>query len=265
MDLSTKRILVVGAGNMGGALLLGLKGLRTRSLSFYDIDPKKASAFSRKSGIKPAPSLPAAIPRVHIVILAIKPQGLPQFLKAARACFRDGQVLITIMAGIRIRTLARALPARLCFVRAMPNTPALVGQGFTAVACKNRAARLAAKKIFGRIGSVVLVRESMLDAVTALSGAGPAYVYAFIESFAAAARKSGFPKDKALALVQKTLEGALKLLSETRETPGALRQKVTSPGGVTEAALKTMARLGFAQILSKGVSAGIARARELGA
>ena len=188
-----------------------------------------------------------------------------QFLKAARACFRNGQVLITIMAGIRIRTLARALPARLSYVRAMPNTPALVGRGFTAVASKNRAAGLAARKIFGRIGSVVLVRESLLDAVTALSGAGPAYVYAFIESFVAAARKSGLSRDKAEALVQKTVEGAIALLSETRETPAALRKKVTSPGGVTEAALKTMARLGFPQILPKGVSAGIARARELGA
>jgi pyrroline-5-carboxylate reductase len=259
-----KRVLVVGAGNMGGAILLRLKSKRLASLSFYEIDGAKARAFAGKSGLKSEPSLEKGIRDSDIVVLAVKPQSWPELSEKACGLFRKGQIIITIMAGVRIASIAARVRPGVDIVRAMPNTPALVGEGFTAVAGDNPRCVALARAVFSCVGGVMVVKEKALDAVTALSGAGPAYVFAFIEHFTAAARAQGFSAGDAEAMVVQTLTGALKLLKETRGSPGDLRKKVTSPGGVTEAALKVMDRLGFNRLLSAGVRAGVRRAAELG-
>jgi pyrroline-5-carboxylate reductase len=197
------------------------------------------------------------------VILAVKPQGLSAFLDQAASLFRPRQLLITILAGVPARVLRKRIRARIRIVRAMPNTPALVGAGITAMAGRSRRDLAAAAAVFSKLGRVVVVREAMMNAVTAVSGAGPAYVYRFTEALAEAGRRQGFSAGLARTLAEETLKGAAALLAATGEMSGVLRARVTSPGGVTEAALKKMAALGFEKTLIRGVAAGVRRGREL--
>jgi pyrroline-5-carboxylate reductase len=264
LDLSEKHIFIIGTGNMGSALVLGLKDLKVKALSFFDIDKSKVAALEKKSGLEGAESLKSGLSAADIAIIAIKPQNLNRFLQESHTLFKPNQLIITIMAGIQMKTLSQGISADIQIVRAMPNTPALVGEALTAIAGVNEDCLLGAEKIFSCIGAVIRVKEEDLDAVTALSGAGPAYMYGFLESFIEAAKAQNFPERTAQKIVFTTAKGALKLLLETGETPEALRRKVTSPGGVTEAALEEMEKLGFSTLLAKGVAAGVIRAKVLG-
>lgn len=262
--LEGKRALVIGAGNMGAAILMGLKRTSLSGLSFHEIDSARADAFALKSGLKKEASLPEALQAADIVVLAVKPQSWPDLAAQTRGRFRQGQLVITIMAGIRVASVAAAAGPAVDIIRAMPNTPALVGEGFTALAGERPECLVTARAVFAPLGALITVTEGELDAVTAVSGSGPAYVFAFIESFIQAAREQGFPPEVASGMVIQTLKGALKLLEESGETPEALRARVTSKGGTTEAALKEMESLGFSRILPAGIRAAVRRAGELG-
>ncbi|OGS33491.1 MAG: pyrroline-5-carboxylate reductase [Elusimicrobia bacterium RIFOXYB2_FULL_49_7] len=263
-DLSKKSVVVIGAGNMGSALLMGMKGLPLARLSFVEADSGKAAAFAAKSGLSAIPTLRQALLEHDIVVLAVKPQAFPALMASSATDFRAGTLILSIMAGLRTETIRSAIPVPVSIVRAMPNTPALVGQGMIALSATEDEAFYLAEQLFRCVGQILRINETLMDSVTAVSGSGPAYFFAFIEHFITAAREQGFDEEAAGRLVIQTVKGALILLEKSGETPESLRCQVTSPGGTTEAALKRMDVLGFRRLLSEGVAAATARARELG-
>jgi pyrroline-5-carboxylate reductase len=262
VDLSLKTILFIGCGNMGSALVMGLRKLAVGRVLLSDIDGAKVQALAAKSGATAVARLSEGIARADIIILAIKPQHLNAFLAENSGWFKKEQVLISILAGIRSAQFTGHVPCPV--IRAMPNTPALVGKGLTAISAQDDMLLKLGETLFSCVGQVVRVGEESMDAVTALSGSGPAYVFYFIESFLKAARAAGFDGETSKTLVFQTVTGALKLLMDSNETPESLRKKVTSPGGVTEAAVAEMKQLGFEDILTNAVRSGIARSKALG-
>ncbi len=264
MDLSTKTILFIGTGNMGSALIMGLQKTRTGKILLHDIDKEKARALAQKTGAEECLDLKTGMALADIVVLAIKPQSLDGFLLTAAPLFRSDQTLISILAGINTQKLTNEIPSKPSMVRAMPNTPALVSQGMTAICGKESASLNIAEKIFLNVGEVLIVDEESMDSITAVSGSGPAYLFYFTECLIEAAKAQGFNEDTSKKLVYKTLSGSLSLLLQSNEAPESLRQKVTSKGGTTEAALNMFEKLGFKDILIRSVSAARERSKQMG-
>ncbi|OGJ89467.1 MAG: pyrroline-5-carboxylate reductase [Candidatus Raymondbacteria bacterium RifOxyC12_full_50_8] len=262
MDLSRATVLFIGCGNMGSALVLGLKKLHVGRVLLFDIDQEKTRALAALSGAEIADDLVRGVGAANMIVLAIKPQHLKPFLASHAPLLRPDQILISILAGIKTASLRASLSCRLA--RAMPNTPALAGMGFTAICGPDAEAVNCANAIFSCVGTVITVDEDAMDAVTALSGAGPAYVFYFAEMFQKAAREAGFGAEEARTLMQQTMAGALRLLADPEKTPESLRAQVTSPGGVTEAAIGEMKRLGFENSILQGIMRGIERSKALG-
>jgi pyrroline-5-carboxylate reductase len=263
-------IVVVGVGNMGGAFARGLiaAGLGPR-LVLIDpmIKPAAAKAF-RAAGAIVAPDARAiAEENPEAVILAVKPQMMaevaPTYAEAARKA-----LVISIAAGTSIESLSLWLENPRALVRAMPNLPASIGRGISAAFATpttTASQRKLAATLFGAVGDLVwLEGEELLNAVTAVSGSGPAYVFLLAEALAAAAERQGLAADIAKRLARKTVEGAAALLAAAPTDPGELRRSVTSPGGTTEAALKVlMADARFEALLVDAVAAATARGFEL--
>jgi len=261
-SLSGKTVLFIGCGNMGSALALGARSLGLHEAFLYDIDTAKSTALADQDAGDAVDSISEASADADAVVLAIKPQQLSSFLSQNAINFTADQVFISVLAGTRLSSLAAALPCKL--VRAMPNMPALVDEGMTAVCGADAEALELAEELFGCVGEVVRVEEKAMDAVTAISGSGPAYLFHFAEALLKAATEQGFDAETAKTLVYQTLLGASKLLSESDETAEALRKRVTSPGGTTEAALGVLAEHDFAGIVRSAVAAAASRAKELG-
>jgi pyrroline-5-carboxylate reductase len=261
-SLSGKTLLFIGCGNMGSALALGARSLDLKRTFLYDIDTAKSAALADQDAGDAVDSIPEASAESDVVVLAIKPQQLSQFLSQTAGVFRPQQIFISVLAGVRLSSLAAALPCKL--VRAMPNMPALVNEGMTALCGADAETLESAEELFGCVGAAVRVEEKMMDAVTAISGSGPAYLFYFAEAMLKAAQKQGFDPETAKVLVNQTLLGSVKLLNESEETAEALRMKVTSPGGTTEAGLRVLKELGVEDSLIQGVAAAVARSRQLG-
>lgn len=207
---------------------------------------------------------PAACPQV---LLAVKPQVMGEVLEEIAAAVAADAVVTSIAAGVSTSLIDRKLGGKGRIVRVMPNTPMLVGAGMSAISAGPRAgdSELArAQKLFGASGQTVLVDESMIDAVTAVSGSGPAYFFYLIEAMIEAGVAEGLEAGAAGKLAAQTCAGAAKLLEETGEAPQALRARVTSPGGTTERAIETMDAAGVKEALVKAVRAAAARSREMG-
>lgn len=264
-------IVIVGAGNMGGALARGLiaKGL---SSDLIVIDPALNPRDGRRyraagaTTIKSAADIAATKPRA--VIFAVKPQVMPSvvpgYAPAARAA-----VVISIAAGTTTEKISAWLGHEAAIVRAMPNMPAAIGKGISAAFATPqvaRAQRALAERILSAVGEVIwLDREDLIDPVTAVSGSGPAYVFLLVEALAKAGASVGLPPDVALKLARKTVEGAGAMLAERKEPAEDLRRAVTSPGGTTEAALKIlMSERGLEPLMRAAVAAATARGQELG-
>lgn len=248
------RIAVIGAGNMGSAII---KGIRKRyEITVSDIDKNKFRGLNIKDNRK-------AVKDVDIIILAIKPQNMAPVLNEIKGIVRPSQLVISIAAGIKTRKIENKL-GKVPVVRVMPNTPLLVGKGTGAI-CKGRHAKSVHLKDAGRIfpGFIFIKKESLMDAVTAISGSGPAYVYLFIESLIKSALDLGLTKSDAETLVLQTLNGAISLLEKAHKSPSQLRRQVTSPGGTTEAALKVFQKKGFEKIIKNAVMAACKRSKEL--
>jgi pyrroline-5-carboxylate reductase len=260
----TFRLVLWGGGRMGEALLGGLLAsgaLGAEQVAVVEIDPARREHLTgRHPGLHVTNGPVAAAD----VVVATKPADVPAALTAARDAGL-GRVL-SIAAGVttaRLEELAGPVPV----VRAMPNTPALVGEGATAVAGGRHAtdADLAwAEDLLGTVGTVVRVPEALLDAVTALSGSGPAYLFLVAEALIEAGVLAGLPRDTAVTLVVQTLRGSARLLAESGEGPEALRAAVTSPGGTTAAALRVLEQRGVRAAFLDAVEAAAARAAELG-
>ena len=266
-----KKIGVVGAGNMAGALVKGLLGTRryrARDLWVSDTDAGQLRRMKRTYGVERAPDNRELVAGSAVVILAVKPQVMDAVLADVQPLVTRRQLFVSIAAGITTARLETGLGPRSRVVRAMPNTPALVGAGMTVLVRGRRATaadeRLAAT-LFGGVGDVARVRdEALMDAVTGLSGSGPAYVYRFAEGLIAGAMGEGMSEDLARRLTYQTIHGAAAMLRETGRSPEDLRAMVTSPGGTTLAGLAALEEGNFFATVSGGVAAATRRSRELG-
>ena len=262
------QVAFIGAGKMASAMVHGLLARQLYAPGQIGCtcggDPT-GPALAAQTGIAytadPAQLLRAA----DIVVLACKPQQLAT-LDAAYAKETQGKLLLSILAGTPLAKLAAKFPGARNLVRAMPNTPGQIGAGITAWAARATLAaadRAAVENILGSLGLVLEVPESDLDAVTAVSGSGPAYLFEFAAAFRAAALATGLPPATAEKLARETVRGAAKLLESSGEDPEKLRDAVTSPGGTTEAALKVLRAGNFRQMFADAVAAAKRRSEEL--
>jgi len=262
----TKKLQVIGGGKMGEALIGGLvSGGWAGAGDLHVVEPSAERRAQIESDIPGIATAESPISGVDTLV-AVKPNIVPAVLPglATAAVPR----VLSIAAGVKIAAIESALPAGTAVVRCMPNTPALVGEGMAAVAAGTAASATDiewAKGILGSVGQVVEVDEFDIDAVTGVSGSGPAYVFHLAEALIAAGIEQGLAPDVADVLARQTLLGAAKLLSQSGEDPAQLRINVTSPGGTTAAGLAVFAEAGFESIVSAVVRAATERSRELGA
>lgn len=258
----------IGYGNMGAAILEGLVEagvLGGRHAVVFDPMPARRDAAVH-IGAALAESPAEAAAGADVVMLCVKPQQMNDALDAIAPALARPAVVISVAAGVGIARIQARLDPQVRVIRAMPNTPALVRAGATGIAlgpnCTEADAEMA-RRVFGAVGIAELVPEDQIDAVTALSGSGPAYFFAMVEHLVEAAVAEGLDRATATRLAAQTLFGAGALLRDSGESPGALRVKVTSPGGTTEAALNCFAAGGFDRAVRAAVGAAVARAREL--
>jgi pyrroline-5-carboxylate reductase len=263
------RLVLVGAGKMGGAMAQGWldAGLNGASLTIVEPNPSPGIAsLAASRGVALNPHI-AAPP--EMLVLAVKPQSLDQVAPEIAALAAERTLLLSIIAGKTIANLMARLPQARAVVRAMPNTPAAIGRGVTAAfanADVNEEQRGWCERLLGAVGSFSWLKdESAIDAVTAISGSGPAYVFALTEALAVAAERLGLPAELAMRLARGTVEGAAELMAhESATSPATLRQNVTSPGGTTAAALAVLKGAGaLDDLMIRATAAARARAAEM--
>lgn len=270
MDMNTvteNGLVLLGCGKMGSAMLKGWLDDGLPPASVWVVDPNP-SDWLRATGVRLNEDLPAA---PAVVLIAVKPQMMADALPSLKAMGAGATLFISVAAGITIATYEDILGPRTPIIRAMPNTPAAVNRGVTAI-IGNAAASgdhvALAQDLLSAVGQVVtLESEAQMGAVTAISGCGPAYTFHLIEVMAAAGVANGLAPDLALQLAKATVAGAGHLAEKAEEDPGQLRVNVTSPNGVTQAALEVLMdeERGFPKIMAEAVTAAILRDKELGA
>jgi pyrroline-5-carboxylate reductase len=266
--MTAPRIAFIGGGNMAGALVGGLlqAGTAASDLLALEIDATRRAHLEQQFGIRTLGAADGTLRGCDVFVLAVKPQQMKEVC-AALAPFVGHALVLSIAAGIRAGDLARWLGSD-TIVRAMPNTPALIGRGVTglaAMAGADAAQREAAQRIMAAVGHVVWFDdEQALDTVTAISGSGPAYVFYFIEALIAAGRVEGLSEQQARALAIGTFTGAAELAARSDEPVSVLRERVTSKGGTTAAALASFEADKIASAIARGVHAAGVRATELG-
>lgn len=260
---------VIGCGKMGGALIGGAiraKAVEASEVIGYDPFPAAGEAFTAATGARVTASL-TDLADCDTFLLATKPQTAAEALESLNASGVRDAMLVSIAAGLTIDWLESHSPDGFRIVRSMPNTPALVGKGASAYARSSQATdddAAFAGKLLGSVGLAVEVPESMLDAVTGLSGSGPAYIFLAIEALTDGGVGVGLPQEEALQLAAQTVLGAASMVLETGKPPAELRNNVTSPGGTTVAGLASLEQTGFRASLISAVAAATARAAELG-
>jgi pyrroline-5-carboxylate reductase len=267
-------VLLVGAGRMGGALLKGwLAGGRGAERIFVQepSPPPDVAALIADAGIATG-SPPAMDAPPDVIVLAVKPQMMDAVLPGVAPLAGPGTVVLSIAAGRSIASMAGHFPLEMAIVRAMPNTPAAIGRGITALHANPNATavqRAECEALLRAAGETVWVaEESLIDAVTAVSGSGPAYIFLLAECLAEAGRAAGLDADLAARLARATVSGAGELLHRSPLDPAELRRNVTSPGGTTEAALRVLmgengAPAPMEELMTRAVAAALRRAREL--
>lgn len=264
------RVAFVGAGNMARAMAGGLVAAGGEwTIGACDPDPAARERFTAETGASAVAALEDAVAGADVIVLAVKPQVLPTVLPRLAPLLRPEQLVLSIAAGFTLRALARALGAQSRLVRAMPNTPALVRAGITVLVGGGASTAddvALAQRIFAGVGEVIVVEdEGLLDAVTAVSGSGPGFVFAFAEAWLRAAEAVGLAPELAERLVRQTLLGAATLWKESSEPVDRLRAMVTSPGGTTLAGLEALEARGFAAAVRAAIEAATRRSRELSA
>ncbi len=262
-------ITFVGGGNMATALIGGMlqKGFDAARIAVVEVVPEARERLARAFGVRTCADLAQGTAGAGVLVLAVKPQQLRELAAALRPLLA-GQLVISIAAGIRAGDLARWLGGHTNLVRAMPNTPALILAGITglyALPQVGAEARAGAERILGAVGETLwLGDESMMDAVTAVSGSGPAYVFYFIEALQEAAQALGFSPAEARRLALATFLGASRLAAGGAEGPAELRARVTSKGGTTERAIRSLDEAQVMRLIGRAVAAAAERSRELG-
>ncbi len=265
-----RRIGFLGAGNMAGALIRGLLHSETVTadqIRATDVKEDRLAELHEKFGIETSEDNEAVVRWSDVVVISVKPQIVDRILGSISNGLTDGAVVISIAAGVPIDALEARLPPKARVVRAMPNTAAIALAGATAIAPGAHATSgdvAVAKALFEAVGRCAVLDETLLDAVTGLSGSGPAYVMLMIEALADGGVKVGLGRDTALMLAAQTVYGAAKLQLETGEHPGRLKDMVTSPGGTAIAGLHTLEAGGLRRTLIDAVEAASMRSAELG-
>jgi len=269
--MTSKRGFVIGcigAGAMGSALLKRLAAQGgADDLIAFDIDEGKADALASSMGIRAAQSAQECASGSDVVIVAVKPGTVPSVCAAIKDVLARNKVIVSIAAGVTLRELESILGREKAIVRAMPNTPALVGEGMTVLSPNTSTEDASISRvegIFSSLGRVMILPETLMDAVTGLSGSGPAFVFTFISALADAGVKLGIPRDKALVLAAQTVFGAAKYALESGEDPALLRGRVASPGGTTIEGIHVLERSGFAGIVMDAVEQAALKSKKLG-
>ena len=270
LPLDTPRIAVIGCGNVARSLVGGLVALGVPASGIAVSGPNagRRAAFVRDFGVHAHADNATVAHDADVWVLAVKPQVLRLVCEelSAQACAQR-PLIVSVAAGITTVQVERWLGADIAIVRAMPNTPALLGASATALCANRHASSLhcaQAQRLFEAVGTTAWIDdEDLMDTVTATSGSGPAYVFALVEAMQAAAQSQGMPEGVARALIAQTVLGAGRMLIESGEDAATLRQRVTSSGGVTAEALKRFDAGGFAALIAEGIAAATARGAEL--
>jgi pyrroline-5-carboxylate reductase len=265
------KIAFIGGGNMATALIAGMAQGGGTQVHVVDPNPEALARLAAQYGATTAGGIDGAVADVDVIVLAVKPQQMREVAGALApqlAHQAKGPLVLSIAAGIRGTDLSRWLGGYGAIVRAMPNTPALIKQGITglvALAGVSEAQRAAADAVLRAVGQTVwLDDEALIDPVTAVSGSGPAYVFYFLEAMVAAAQEMGLSAQQGRELALATFSGATELAAQSDETLEVLRQRVTSKGGTTHAAITSMETAGVKAAIVEAMKAAAARGRELG-
>ena len=269
--LTGRTIAFIGTGNMGEALVSGLVkngSAQPGDIVCTDVRPDKLEALSEKYGVRTTADNMEAVRSAEIVVYAVKPQILAKVLRETADGLDMTKLVVSIAAGVPLAAVESCLDKKLRLIRVMPNICAFVGEGATAVAAGDNATPEDVKMamaIFDAVGKTVFVGENyLMDAITGLSGSGPAYIFMIIDAMADAGVKMGLSRQDALFLSAQTVLGAAKLLIESKEHPGQLKDRVTSPGGTAIAGIHTLENGGLRTTLINAVEAATARSKELG-
>lgn len=270
MNNKAKMIAFIGAGNMAEAIMKGIlaQGLvQPEKVLLHDISQERLDLLAETYGVRIAGSLPELLTEVDLLFLAVKPQQFPDILPLiCKHINREKTTLVSIAAGITLTAIEDAVGEGTRVVRVMPNTPALVGAGAAAL-CGGRWVEESViafvEELFRAVGVAVRIKETDFDAVTAVSGSGPAYIFLLIEAMQHSAEKLGLQESTARALILATVEGAAKMCDQTGEAAGVLRERVTSKGGTTAAALAVMNDRGLPDIVGQALTAASDRSKEL--
>lgn len=263
------KLAFLGGGNMARAMIGGLvkKGIDPRAISVIEVTAAARERLAAECGVRAVAAPDADTGEADTLVLAVKPQDMRAALASLAHTVR-GKLVISIAAGIRLESLSRWLEGHRGLVRCMPNTPALIGAGVSGLHAfpeVTQEERARAERVLGAVGAVVWVdEENLLDAVTAVSGSGPAYVFWLIEQLALFGERSGIPPASALTLARSMVLGAAKLAAASDEAPGALRESVTSKGGTTEAALQVFEHERLAERFARALEAARQRGAALG-
>lgn len=261
----------IGGGNMAAAIIGGIcrkKYMEPDNISVYDPDMNKTAALQKEWGIRVSTDIDTLASQCDWIVLAVKPNIIPQVLTELKKTADKGRrVIVSIAAGISIEQLSEGFGGNVPIVRVMPNTPAMVGEGMS-VLCGNDHAKGdildAALALFQNVGAAVIMDEKHLDAVTAVSGSGPAYVCLFIEALADGGVKEGLPRDAAYTLACQTVLGTARLVMDTDTHPGVWKDRVCSPGGTTIDAVRSLERDGLRGTVMDAVSVCAEKSRKLG-
>ncbi len=263
---------LIGCGRMGKALAVGAidgGAVEASNLIAYDIFPAALERLVKEHHIKAAGSVAEVATSADVLVLCTKPHDAPAALRevAGSGSSCNGLLVISIAAGLTVAALERDVGDGARLIRAMPNTPALIGRGAAAFARGSGATdedAETARRLLGSVGLVIEVKESLMDAVTGLSGSGPAYVYVFIDALADGGVQNGLPREQARDLAVQTVLGAAAMVQSTGEPPAVLKDMVTSPGGTTIAGLEALEARSFRAAVIEAVNTATARARQLG-
>lgn len=265
-----KKIAFLGGGNMAEALIKGMLSADVAAadqMIVSDVSSSRLTYLKSKYRLSITARNSDAVREADVVLLCVKPQMIGEVLAEIAQLAHASKLVITIAAGTPIARIEHALSGKPRVIRVMPNTPALVLSGASGIAPGKTATdadKALAEEIFGAVGRVVLVEEKLMDAVTGLSGSGPAYVFTFIEALADGGVKVGLPRAVAMELAVQTVLGSARMVLETREHPARLRDMVTSPGGTTIAGLHELEKGKFRAVLMSAVEAATRRSWELG-
>lgn len=267
--MAIPEVAFLGAGNMAEALIRGLlrKTAKPQHILATARRAERQSFLRQTYSIDVSADNVSAVQKANLVVLSVKPQAMRGLLKSISPHVRPDQLFISVAAGVPLEAIQSELGPQARIIRSMPNTPALIGAGATALSLGAHAQESdlnLAKELFESVGICVVVEENLLDAVTGLSGSGPAYVFLMIEALCDAGVKVGLPRYTALKLATQTVMGSALLLQETGAHPGQLRDQVTSPGGTAIAGLHTLEAGGLRTTLMNAVEAATHRAKQLG-